>query len=73
VVIQHDQVQLLFALLVVDSANQHSTGINAHHRTRGKIGDCKQGLSYQLFGLIIGMNTGENHPICARSVVQDEL
>ena len=72
-VIQHNEVQLLFALFVMHGGDEHTAGIDAHHRSGGQVGDGEKGLADQLFGLIIGMNTGENHPICARSIVQDEL
>ena len=45
VVIHHQQMQLLHALLVVDSGNQHAAGIDAHHRTGRQVGDGDAGLA----------------------------
>ena len=55
------------------TVNQHTAGIDTHHRSRRQIGDCDAGLSNQLLRLIIVVNTTQNDPIYAGSVVQNEL
>ena len=71
--IYHQQVELLFAVFVVNGRDEHTAGIDAHHRTGRKIRDGDTGLANQLFRLIIFMNSAQNDPICACSVVQSEL
>ena len=60
-------------LLVVDCGKQHTTGIDAHHLPRRKIGDGNQCLSDQFFRLIVSMDTGKNDPVFACSIIQSEL
>ena len=55
--IYHEQMKLLFAVFVVNGGNEHTAGINAHHRTGRKIRDGDAGLADQIFGLIISMNS----------------
>lgn len=71
--VQHQQVQALRALLVVQGAYQHAAGVYAHHFPRGEIGDRHAGLSHQLFRLIVLVYAAQNDPVLARAVVQDEL
>ena len=75
VVVHHQKMKFfVFAvLLVVHSGEKHSAGVDAHHLSRREIGDGDQGLSDQLFRLIISMNSGKNDAVSAGSVVQDEL
>ena len=47
--IDHQQVQPLMAINLVDCRNQHSLGINAHHLSRRQVHDCNRGLADQLF------------------------
>ena len=74
-VVHHQKMKFfVFAvLLVVDCGKQHATGIDAHHLPRREIGDGDQGLSAQLFRLIIRMNSRKNDAVSAGSIVQDEL
>ena len=60
-------------LLVVHSGEKHSAGVDAHHLSRREIGDGDQGLSDQLFRLIISVNSRKNDAVSAGSIVQDEL
>ena len=71
--VKHNQMQLFFPFFMVYSTDQHTTRINSHHRTRGEIGDCKQGFPYQLLRLIVSMNSAQNRSICTRSIVKSEL
>ena len=74
-VIDHQKMKLFFiaVLLVVDCGKQHTTGIDAHHLPRRKIGDGNQCLSDQFFRLIVSMDTGKNDPVFACSIIQSEL
>ena len=66
-------MELFYAFLVVDGGDQHAAGIDAHHGTGRQIGDGDAGLADELFRLIIFMNSAQNDPICAGSVVEREL
>lgn len=74
-VVNHQKMKFfVFAvLLVVHSGEKHSAGVDAHHLSRREIGDGDQGLSDQLFRLIISMNSRKNDAVSAGSIVQDEL
>ena len=74
-VVNHQKMKFfVFAvLLVVHSGEKHSAGVDAHHLSRREIGDGDQGLSDQLFRLIVSMDTGKNNPVCACSIIQSEL
>lgn len=73
VVVYHQQVQLFFALYLMDSAEQHTAGLDAHHGSRRQVGDGDQCLAYEFFRLIEGMNTGKDGAVCAGSVIQSKL
>lgn len=75
VVVHHEKMEFLViaVLLAIDSREKHSSGIDAHHLPRRKIGDGDQGLSNQLFRLVISVNTGKYDAVSAGSVIQNEL
>ena len=50
--IHHQTVQFFLSVFMMNRRNDHSAGINAHHRTGRQVCDCNQCLSYQLFRLI---------------------
>ena len=72
-VVYHQQVQLLFAVLLAYCAKQHTVGLDAHHSSRREVGDGDEGLAYQLFRLIVCMNTGKDGAVGTGSIVQGEL
>ena len=45
------------SFFVVYRTNQHTAGINAHHRSWRKIGNSDTGLADKLLRLVIGVNT----------------
>ena len=71
--INHQQVELLLALLLVDGGKEHTAGIDTHHRARRQVGDGDAGLADQLFRHIVVVNTAQNHAIRAGSVVEHEF
>ena len=72
-VVHHEQVQLLFAVLLAYCGQQHTTGLNAHHGSGGQVGDGDQCLSNQFFRLIVSVDTGEDGAVGAGAVIQSEL
>ena len=71
--INHQQMELFFAVFVMHGGDEHAAGIDTHHRARREVRDSDAGLSNQFFRLIIVVNTTQNDPIYASSVVQNEL
>ena len=67
------EVQLLSTLLAMDSAEQHTAGLNAHHLARRQVDNGNQGLAQQLFRLIEGMNTAQNSAVSASTIIQGKL
>ena len=51
--INHQQMQLFFAVFVMHGGDEHTAGINAHHGSGGQVGDGDAGLAHQLFRLVI--------------------
>ena len=56
-VINHKEMELFFAFFFVDSTEEHTARVNAHHSSRRKICDSNKSLSNQFFRLIKAMNT----------------
>ena len=55
--IHHEQVKLFFTVFLVNRADQHAAGFNAHHGPRGQVGDGDAGLADELFRFIIDVNS----------------
>ena len=72
-VIYHKQMELFFAVFMMHGGDEHTAGIDTHHRARREVRDSDAGLAYQLLRLIILVDAGEDHPIRAGAVVQNEL
>ena len=71
--IEHDEVQPLFAIFVMDGRDQHTAGVDAHHRPGRQVCDGQKRLSDQLFGLVIHMDARKDGAILACAVIQREL
>ena len=71
--IHHQQMELFFAVFVMHGGDQHTAGVDTHHRAGRQVRNGDAGLSNQLFRLIILVNSAQNDPIYAGSVVQNEL
>ena len=66
-------MELFLAVFVMHGRDQHTAGINAHHGAGRQVRGSDAGLSNQLFRLIILVDAGEDHPVRAGAVVQNEL
>ena len=66
-------MQLFFAVFVMHGGDEHTAGVDAHHGPGREVRDGDAGLAHQLLRLIIFVDAGEDHPIRAGSVVQNEL
>ena len=56
VVIHHQKMKLFHPIALIDRREQHAAGLNAHHGARRQVRDCNQGLSDQLFRLVVGVD-----------------
>ena len=72
-VIHHQEIQALVTVLLMNSGDQHTLGINAHHLSGRQVHDGDGRLADQLFRLIIFMDAAQNHAIRALAVIQSEL
>ena len=73
VVVHHQQMQLFFLAALIDRGEEHTAGVDAHHRSRRQVRYCNKRLADELFGLIECVDTAQNSPVCACSVVKCEL
>ena len=72
-VIKHQKVELFFSFFMMNGADQHAAGLDAHHGSGRQICDCNTGLANQFFRLVICVNSAQNGPFCAAAVIQSEL
>ena len=71
--IDHEQVKLFRALLVVDGGKQHTAGIDAHHCAGRKVRYGNKCLADKLLRLVIGVYPAQNCAFRAGSVIQRKL
>ena len=72
-VVYHDQVELFFAVALIDRGEEHAAGVDAHHRSGRQVGDGDQGLADELFGLVEGVDAAEDGAVGAGAVIEAEL
>ena len=72
-IIQNDEIQHFFAVILVDAGQKHAVAFFAHHLSRRKVCDGNRSLADQFFRFIISVNTRKNDPVCAASIVKDKL
>lgn len=73
VVVDHEQVQVFFAVFLVDGADDHAAGIDAHHGAWWQIGDGDQSFADEFFRFVVFVDAGENGAVFTCAVVQGEL
>lgn len=56
-VIYHQDIQSFSSFFQMSCRDNHTTGIDSHHLSWRKIHDCDQCLSYQLFWLVVIVDT----------------
>ena len=72
-VVHHQEVQAFLTFLVVDGADDHAAGVDAHHGSGRQIHDGNAGFSDQFFRLVVFVDAGKNHSVSASSVIQHEF
>ena len=73
IVVDHQQVEALLPVHVVNGGNEHAAGIDAHHLARGQVDDGNGGLADKILGLIVVVNAGEDHAVGTGAIVEHEL
>ena len=73
IAVDHQQVEALLPVHVVNGGNEHTAGIDAHHLARGQVDDGNGGLADKILGLIVVVNAGEDHAVGTGAVVEHEL
>ena len=58
---------------MVDGADDHAAGVDAHHRAGRQVGDGDERLADQRFRLVVLVDAAEDDAVRARAVVEDEL
>ena len=71
--VEHQKVQLFFAVFVVDSGNKHTLRRNSHHGSWRQICDGDARFSDQFFRLVVIVNAGKDDSIRAGTVIQNEF
>ena len=71
--VEHEEVELFCAFLVVDGADQHAAGVDAHHGSGRQIHDGNARFSNQFFRFVIFVNAGKDNSILSSSVIQYEF
>ena len=71
--IDHEQVKLFRALLVVDGGKQHTAGIDAHHCAGRKVRYGNKCLVDKLIRIVISVYPAQNCAFRAGSVIQRKL
>ena len=66
-------MELFLAVFVMHGGNEHTAGIDAHHRARREVRDGDAGLADQLLRLIVVVDAAQNDAVRAGPVVQNEL
>ena len=73
VVIDHQEVEHLLAVVLVQRGDQHAAGRDAHHLAWRQVGDRHQRLADEVLRVVVFFDAGEDHAVFAGAVVQDEL
>ena len=72
-VVDDEEVQVFFAVFLVDGADDHAAAVDAHHFAWWQVGDGDQGLSNKFLWFVVFVDAGEDGAIFAGSVVEGEL
>ena len=68
--IDHQKMELFLLPFLVDGAEERAAGFDAHHGSGRQIRDGDAGLADQLFRLIIGVDSAQNRPILAGTIIK---
>ncbi len=71
--IDHQEMELFLLPFLMDGAEKHAAGVDAHYGSRRQIRNGDAGLADQLFRLIIGVDSALNRPILTRTIIKRKL
>ena len=72
-VVDHQQMEIFFAVFLVDGADDHAAAVDAHHFAWWQVGDGDEGLADEFLWFVVFVDAGEDGSVFAGSVVQGEL
>lgn len=65
VVVDHQQMEIFFAVFLVDGADDHAFGVDAHHFLWWQVGDGDEGFADELFRFVVVVNAGKDGSVAA--------
>ena len=65
VVVDHEEVKVFFAVFLVDSADDHAAGIEAHHFLWWQVGDSDEGFADEFLWFVVFVDAGEDGSVAA--------
>ena len=71
--VEHEQMQLLLITIVMHGGDNHTAGVDTHHRARREIDYRDAGLADKLLRLVVCVDSGKDGAFGARTVVEREL
>ena len=66
-------MQSFLAVFVMHGRDEHTTGIDTHHRARREVRDSDARFSDQFLRLVVIVNAGKDHSVRPRTVIQHEF
>ena len=73
VIIHHQEMQVFFAVSLVDGADDHAAAVDAHHFAWWQVGDGDEGFADEFLWFVVFVDAGEDGSVFAGSVVEGEL
>lgn len=59
-VVDHEQVQIFLAVLLVDGADDHAAAVDAHHFAWWQVGDGDEGFADEFLWFVVVVDAGED-------------
>lgn len=72
-VVDHEEMQVFFAVFLVDGADDHAAAVDAHHFAWWQVGDGDEGLADEFLWFVVFVDAGEDGSVNACAVVEGEL
>ncbi len=72
-VVDDEEVQVFFAVFLVDGADDHAAAVDAHHFAWWQVGDGDQGFADEFLWFVVVVDAGEDGSVFAGAVVEGEL
>ena len=72
-VVDDEEMQVFFAVFLIDGADDHAAAVDAHHFAWWQVGDGDEGLADEFLWFVVFVDAGEDGSVFAGSVVEGEL